>query len=215
MPEKKEEKRELTNIYEKLQEARYIVLGKLGKKSGKNSFVGFDYFELKDFVPQAIEAFREVGATPIFKILAPSRVTDNGVVTETNEVATLTITDGKESIVFSVPTADASGKGQLPIQALGSKITYLRRYLYLIALDIVENDTVDAMSNEQKETPKKQAGPTAEQSKLIKSSLTDDTIKAMLAKVNKNSIEELSVKEASDICTWIRSKQNGTDKGNE
>ena len=209
-------KNELTNIYLKLQEARFIVLGKLGKKSGKNSFVGFEYFELKDFVPQAIEAFREVGITSVFNIDPARKVVEDGVITEYPETASMTITDGKESIEFHIPTADATGKGQLPIQALGSKQTYLRRYLYLSALDIVENDSVDAMSNEQKDVqPKKTAGPTAEQIKIIKSSLSEDAIKTMLAKVNKNAVEELSVKEASDICNWIRSKQNGTDKGNE
>ena len=209
-------KNELTNIYLKLQEARFIVLGKLGKKSGKNSFVGFEYFELKDFVPQAIEAFREVGITSVFNIDPARKVIEDGVITEYPETASMTITDGKESIEFHIPTADATGKGQLPIQALGSKQTYLRRYLYLSALDIVENDSVDAMSNEQKDVaPKKTAGPTAEQIKIIKTSLSEEAIKTMLAKVNKSSVEELSVKEASDICNWIRSKQSGTDKGNE
>ena len=209
MPEKKEVK-ELKNIYEKLQEARYIVSKNLGKKSGKNSFVGFDYFELKDFVPQAIEAFREVGIADVFTIEPAKRVVDeNGVVTEYPEIATMVVTDGKDSITFSIPTADASGKGQLPIQSLGSRITYLRRYLLgFCVLNIVENDSVDAMSAEQKEVaPKKPAGITPEQIKIIKGSLTEETLKSVLAKVNKASVEELSVKEASDICNWIRSKK--------
>lgn len=213
MPEKKE----LKNIYEKLQEARHIVLGGLGKKSGKNTFVGFEYFELKDFIPQAIEAFREVGITSIFNIDPAKRVIDeNGVVTEYPELASLTIADGKESIEFHIPTADASGKGQLPIQSLGSKQTYLRRYLYLSALDIVEQDSADAMSPEQKETTaKKPAGPTPEQIKIIKSSLPEATLKEMLNRVNKNSVEELSVKEASDICNWIRNKKEASNVGTD
>lgn len=132
------------NIYQKLQEVRFIVSNSIGKKSGKNAYAGFEYFELKDFVPQTISALRDYGLTSLFNINSPTETCP--------EVATLTITDGKEYVVFSVPTADATGKGQLPIQALGSKITYLRRYLYLIALDIVENDVVDALSTEQKDT---------------------------------------------------------------
>lgn len=130
------------NIYQKLQEARYIVLNGMGKKSGKNTYAGFEYFELKDFVPQAITAFRDLGITSIFNI--------EPATTEVPELATLKITDGKEEIVFKCPTADASTKGQLPIQSRGALITYMRRFMYQICLDIVDNDVVDALSEEQK-----------------------------------------------------------------
>ena len=39
------------NIYEKLQEARVELQGMNLKKSGKNSFAQYDYFELADFMP--------------------------------------------------------------------------------------------------------------------------------------------------------------------
>ena len=39
------------SVYRKLQEARIELQSKPLKKSGKNKFAGFEYFELGDFLP--------------------------------------------------------------------------------------------------------------------------------------------------------------------
>ena len=68
------------------------------------------------------------------------------------ETATLTVydTDDGSSVVFSTPIVYAeSAKGQ-PIQLLGSTHTYIRRYLWLLAMEIVEVDAVDAEKQEEK-----------------------------------------------------------------
>jgi hypothetical protein len=72
-------------------------------------------------------------------------------------VATLTIydADSEGKIEFSTPIVYAeAAKGQ-PIQQLGSTHTYLRRYLWLMALEIVEADAVDAEEQEIKSEPVK------------------------------------------------------------
>lgn len=180
------EKKEM-NIYQKLQEARFVVLNSIGKKSGKNAYAGFEYFELKDFIPQTIAAFRDLGITSIFNI--------EPATPELPEIATLIITDGNETIKFEVPTADATGKGQLPIQALGSKITYLRRYLYLIALDIVENDVVDALGDDKKPAestkPAKTYKAKPEDLQALKRLYSADEQARIVAHHKINSIEEL------------------------
>jgi hypothetical protein len=71
-----------------------------------------------------------------------------------NEHATLTIydTEGDGQIVFATPIVMAeNAKGQA-IQSLGSTHTYLRRYLWLMAMEIVEHDVIDALPQESKPT---------------------------------------------------------------
>jgi len=62
--------------------------------------------------------------------------------------ATLKIIDSdtEKELIFTMPSEEAPLKGSTPIQQLGSVNTYLKRYLYLNALEIVENDLLDSQS---------------------------------------------------------------------
>jgi len=129
------------SIHKKLTAARIQLQNTQLKKSGKNSYANYQYFELGDFLPAINNIFNEIGLC--------------GVVSFTAELATLTITDvedGKEIFITS-PMADAPMKGTLPIQCLGAVETYNRRYLWMAAMEIVEHDAVDA-SEPLKEQPK-------------------------------------------------------------
>jgi len=120
------------SVYRKLQAARAEFLLTPIKKSGKNKFAGFEYFELSDFIPAVSKIFDMAGLC--------------GVVRFTDTEASLTVydADGDGSIVFTSPLVMAeNAKGQA-IQSLGSTHTYFRRYLWLLAMDIVEVDLVDA-----------------------------------------------------------------------
>jgi hypothetical protein len=79
------------------------------------------------------------------------------------ETATLTIYDTEftdQKIEFSTPIVYAeAAKGQ-PIQMLGSTHTYLRRYLWLLALELVEADAVDAAPQQELAEPIKIAPKT-------------------------------------------------------
>jgi hypothetical protein len=134
-------------VFKKLQQARVTLLDANLKKSGKNKFAGFEYFELGDFMPTINKIFLDIGLC--------------GVVHFTNDYAILTIYDADseaaECIDFRSPMVFASNPKGQAIQDLGSTHTYLRRYLWLLAMDIVESDTVDALP--QKETPKPAAAP--------------------------------------------------------
>jgi len=129
-------------VFKKLQQARVSLLDANLKKSGKNKFAGFEYFELGDFMPTINKIFLDIGLC--------------GVVHFTVDYAVLTIYDADsesgECIEFRSPLVMASNPKGQAIQDLGSTHTYLRRYLWLLAMDIVESDTVDALP--QKETPK-------------------------------------------------------------
>jgi hypothetical protein len=124
----------IMSVYKKLQEARVTLHKTQLNKSGKNKFAGFSYFELSDFIPQVTEIFNKVGLC--------------GVVSFTSDTAYLTVhdTDGDGFVTFTSPLVMAeNAKGQA-IQSLGSTHTYFRRYLWLMCMEITENDVIDASS---------------------------------------------------------------------
>lgn len=122
------------SVYKKLQEARVRLHNTKLNKSGKNSYAKFNYFELGDFVPQVTSIFNELGLC--------------GVVSFTQDTAYLTVynVDGEKDdfVTFTSPLVYASMDKTQPIQNLGSTHTYMRRYLWLMCMEIVENDLVDA-----------------------------------------------------------------------
>ena len=121
------------SVYKKLQEARILLQNTKLNKSGKNKFAGFSYFELADFIPQVTEIFNKIGLC--------------GVVSFTNDTAYLTVheTEGDGFISFTSPLVMAeNAKGQA-IQSLGSTHTYFRRYLWLMCMEITENDVIDSI----------------------------------------------------------------------
>lgn len=120
------------SVHKKLMQARIELQSKNLKKSGKNSFAGYEYFELTDFLPTVQNIFNEIGLS--------------GVVSYASDLASLTITDVDDNsqIVITSPMADANLKGCHPIQNLGAVETYTRRYLWVTAMEIVEHDALDS-----------------------------------------------------------------------
>lgn len=128
------------NVYQKLIKAREMFLNSDVQKSGKNMHLSFKYFELDDIVPTATRIFNEIGLI--------------SVVNFTSHTAVLTIIDTdkpEDNIDFASPfnqiSPIISKEGRAAtneMQALGSSITYMRRYLYMMALDICESDGIEA-----------------------------------------------------------------------
>src|SRR5690606_1239938 len=115
----------------KLNEAR-ARFHKLGlKKTGRNEYAGYDYFELGDFLVPALAIFYELKLS--------------GVISFGLELATMTITDledGSQTVITS-PMSTAKLKACHEVQNLGAVETYLRRYLWVDALEIVEHDALN------------------------------------------------------------------------
>jgi len=121
------------NIYEKLQTMRVELQKMKLKKTGENKFAHYSYYELGDFIPQINELMLKNKAT--------------SAISYGKEYATLYIIDSekpKEQIHFSSPMSSASLKGCHEVQNLGAVETYLRRYLYTTAFEIVEADALDS-----------------------------------------------------------------------
>lgn len=134
------------SVYNKLQMARIQLQGKTLSKSGNNKFAGYKYFELGDFLPAIQEIFDGVGLC--------------GVVSFGKEEANLTIVDTEnpaDRIVISSPMSTAALKGCHEVQNLGAVQTYLRRYLWVTAMEIVEHDALDSSEPLKPETKKADA----------------------------------------------------------
>ena len=109
------------------------------KKSGYNKFSGFNYFELSDIQPVLIDLMLEEGVGAIYSI-------DEKVA----EATFINLDDPKDRATFKVPMGEANLKGTQDMQNKGACITYARRYLLLLAFNIVEPDQLDAVSGDPK-----------------------------------------------------------------
>lgn len=164
------------NVFRKLQLARSEFLASGVKKSGKNISLEFKYFELEDIVPTATAIFTRIG------LLA---VTHFG-----KEYATMRVYNcdnpDEDAITFEAPFTQIapimsnSGKAVTnEMQALGSSITYMRRYLWQLVLDIIEADEIDFKLGTSEDAPTlpapkpRKAPATTQERNEIKQELTD------------------------------------------
>lgn len=138
------------SVYKKLMQARVKLHGMELKKSGENKFAGYRYFELGDFLPQTMKIFSDLGLC--------------SVVSFDSDYASLTITDTDDGgyITIKSPMAEANLKGAHPIQNLGAVESYQRRYLWMAAMEIVENDIIDAAPQVKPEPKPEAKRPPAE-----------------------------------------------------
>jgi len=133
------------SVYTKLNDARTAFHQLKLEKTGLNKFAGYKYFELADFLIPALRIMNEAGLCAYISF--------------GSDLATMTIVDiatsgGKpESITITSPMSSAALKGCHDVQNLGAVQTYLRRYLWVTALEIVEHDALDSSEPLQKKTP--------------------------------------------------------------
>lgn len=123
---------EKISLLERMGAARLDFQAANIKKTGKNKFVGFDYYELCDILPKINElskTYRFFGC-----------VTFNA---ETASLKIIDIDDQNQFVEFTSPMAGVNLKGAHEIQNMGAVQTYMRRYLYMMAFEIVECDELD------------------------------------------------------------------------
>ena len=215
-PEKKGRKTKMANatpknVYQKLLEARVLFMEEDVKKSGKNMKMSYKYFELQDIVPVALPIFQKVGLLP--------------VVTFGTEVALMEIINvdnPDDRVVFSSPMREiepiistkTGGEVTNAIQRLGSVETYQRRYLYMVALDIVESDSIEPQTGDNPPpTPKPTAPATPEKRQEVTKNLTDPEGQATELQIKglKNALATLLAADPSkeDFVHQVALKTNG------
>lgn len=158
------------NVWSKLLAVRNEFYAAGAKKTGRNLHAEFMYFELADIVPVAAPIFSKYGL-----LLVPTFVDGNAVADVINAEKP------DEHICFSIPLQFIAEPGKFrmnEVQGVGAAVTYYRRYLYMIVLDLVEADGIDGVSgksnDEETSAPKQNKKPaTTEERNEIKKSLTN------------------------------------------
>ena len=179
------------SVHKKLMAARLELQGRKLNKSGHNKFAGYKYFELGDFLPSIQEIFAQQGLC--------------GVVSYLPDVAVLTITDMDDGTYIHInsPMSSAALKGCHEVQNLGAVQTYLRRYLWVTAMEIVEHDALDATTGSEtvnakqpfKPATKADIKPVAEAPKVLAGKVGDWQLK-----VEEGGNWGDAVKAATDVC---------------
>lgn len=151
------------------------------KKTGKNTFSNFDYYQLEDFLPKLNELMLQEEVNDIFTI------EDD----EYREYAKLTLIKGEEKQEYKIPFTlfetplnwkfnktinDVEQvKSMQDIQYLGALNTYYKRYLYINAFGITDGEIIDGMNNDNL-TNKKETKVT----KLTSKEQTQEELENML-----------------------------------
>lgn len=170
-------------VYISLQKCRVELQKKNLKKSGHNKFAGYTYYELGDVLPSINELMLENNLCSFVNF--------------STDIATLTIisTEDQSSVVFTSPVTSATLKGCHEVQNMGAAQTYIRRYLYTNAFEIVESDALDS-------THGKDDKP---------STLSDAQINRLLAIAKKKGFTAADVKKKS-IAQYKKTELNTLTK---
>lgn len=162
MASKKEELKleiPLDGVYSKLQLARVMLQETSLKKTGKNDYANFTYFQLKDFLPEVNKIFAKLGLFSRFMLCPEVVATETMEVKNENsvnvaskpiikEMAILEIIDivKGDNVIYKMevaPLTIGNNTKQNLYQAAGGRSTYYKRYLYRDALEIEEDDVYD------------------------------------------------------------------------
>lgn len=183
------------NVYAKLIEARKRFLEAGIKKTGVNRYAEYKYFTLDEIIPVKQEIFRDLGLADVISF------------GDTGAILTLyNVDDPLDQIVFMSQLAPDESMIKNPIQKVGAIQTYVRRYLYLLVLDIIESDGIEETTDKPNPMadepdvirPKKSNRPKTEgERKEIKEDLIDQGGDATETQIKaiKNGLKKLRAKD--------------------
>lgn len=190
------------NLNESIIEIRVKLQNAKLKKSGKNKFAGFDYFELADFLPKLNELMLEEKINDRFYIKDGYAILE---IQKGNEIATYQM----PFVLFETPLTFKKDKNgnllkdkngeyiQVPsmqdIQYLGALNTYYKRYLYLNAFGITDGEIIDSMNNDDLQQDKASEAQIEYIKKLV------EDIPSLLTYYKIEKLEDLSKKDATDV----------------
>lgn len=172
------------NVYRALQSMRVALQEKDIKKSGHNDYGKYDYFELSDFLPEINKLALEKNIVCIYEI------TDKDAILHIADME-----DFENRIDFRIPIAELSLKGANAIQNVGGLTTYTRRYLYMIAFEIAENDEFDPAQPAPEEDAKKKK-------QVNKQPISETDVNTLCALAEKKSVAAESIIERYGVNTF-------------
>lgn len=176
------------NVWQKLLAARIEFLRRGVTKSGVNLHAEFKYFELEDIVPVATEIFSN------FNCVFLTSFPDGKAV---GRFINLDNPDEQVVVEFTARSIAEPGKFRMnEVQGLGAEITYMRRYLYFLILDVVEADAFDAESGKDAPTPK------AEPKKPVSTEKREEIKQGLTAP--KANADELQIKALKAVLKKLK-----------
>ena len=171
----------INSVMKKLQKSRVDWQSKPRKKSGFNKFQNFKYFVLKDILPTVNEIFNKNGLYSQYNL--------------TKDYAELIITDSStgDYLTYRIPVQKLDNP---TMQNIGAINTYSKRYLYMNALEIEEDedelDSQDLDKSVNKESKE-------ELIKKISEALGESKLNTWLKTSKKEKIEDFTVEELSKV----------------
>lgn len=173
------------SIFEKLNQARLEFQSMGVKKSGKNSYAGYTYYELSDIIPAINKIADELKFCCIVNFKS--------------DLATLDFCDLEkdERITFTSPMSEASLKGCHPVQNLGAVETYIKRYLYQNCFEIVEGDALDSTMNPADEKKTEDVETLIKQVNSLMNTFSDDQLDYAKKAIADKDIKKLKLIIAS------------------
>lgn len=204
------------NLNESIIEIRVKLQNAKLKKSGKNKFAGFDYFELADFLPKLNELMLEEKINDRFYIKDGYAILE---IQKGDEIATYQM----PFVLFETPLTfkkdkngnllkDKNGEyiqvaSMQDIQYLGALNTYYKRYLYLNAFGITDGEIIDSMNNDDLQEKKLERKASPKQIEVISMYYKDDNLKKLLDKNGIEKLEDMSLKKASELIEKLKEKR--------
>lgn len=188
---------EKLNLYAKLQKVRVELQKKKLKKSGVNKFSNYTYFELQDFLPEINKLCYENGLSTIFNFDEDYAY-----------LIIVNIEDPSENETFSTPVQIATLKSAAAMQNIGATQSYARRYLYIMAFEIAENDLIDAGNvDEEAEIAKSKITPV--KAVIIKKAIeeTKTDMAKFLNYFNANKVEEMKEGQFAEAMAMLDKKK--------
>ncbi len=182
-------------VHAKLMAARIKLQNTPLKKTGHNKCAGYYYFELGDFVPTIQDIFNDLRLC--------------GIVSYGTDIATLTITDMEDntSLTITSPMSTAALKGCHEVQNLGAVQTYIRRYLWVTALEIVENDVLDATTGATEPAKAKAPAPAPKPAAAPAPAPTGTAPAKMAGKEGEWQLK-VEAEPGTDVAVWIELVDN-------
>lgn len=178
----------INSVMKKLQKSRVDWQSKPRKKSGFNKFQNFKYFVLKDILPTVNEIFNKNGLYSQYNL--------------TKDYAELIITDSStgDYLTYRIPVQKLDNP---TMQNIGAINTYSKRYLYMNALEIEEDE--DELDSQDLDKPVKKESK-EELIKKISEALGEAKLNTWLKTSKKEKIEDFTVEELSKV--WNNYSKN-------
>ena len=171
----------INSVMKKLQKSRVDWQSKPRKKSGFNKFQNFKYFVLKDILPTVNEIFNKNGLYSQYNL--------------TKDYAELIITDSStgDYLTYRIPVQKLDNP---TMQNIGAINTYSKRYLYMNALEIEEDE--DELDSQDLDKPVNKESK-EELIKKISEALGEVKLNTWLKTSKKEKIEDFTVEELSKV----------------